>query len=154
MAKRRRYTDKFRADAIALLEGAGYPDREGALADTARHIGVPAQTLHRWARGKNNPPPPELVIEKKGDLADELESIVWLMTGHLKNEDTIGDMTGQQTATSIGILIDKIRLLRGLPTEVIAIIPEVVQAIERAGDNPQDVFRRLIERANARADNR
>lgn len=115
MAKRNSYTDEYRASAVALLEGAGYPDKEGALSQMARHLRVPARTLSRWFNGEQNPPPDQLVNEKKADLVEtinaELTSIFAAM-GKARDEASYKDLT-----TAAGILIDKRQLLSGGATE-------------------------------------
>lgn len=115
--KRAQYDDEFRASAKVMLEAAGYPGTPGALIKVARHLKVPERTLSRWFKGENNPPPDKLVRLKKGNMADALEDIAWRLVRHVKDPEVISEMTGQQAATSIGILIDKIRLLRDEPTE-------------------------------------
>ena len=69
LAKRKQYSDEFRASAVVMLESQGYPDVTGALSAVASHLHVPARTLSRWYRRENNPPPDNLVREKSGDLA-------------------------------------------------------------------------------------
>lgn len=75
MAKRKRYTDEFRASAVLMLEAAGYPEKKGALARVANKLGVPARTLSRWFKRTNNPPPINLVDNRRDSaiaLFDEL----------------------------------------------------------------------------------
>lgn len=40
-----KYDDEFRASAVLMLEAAGYPDTEGALARVSELLGVPARIL-------------------------------------------------------------------------------------------------------------
>ena len=115
MAKRPKYEDKFRANAVVLLEAAGYPNKEGALATTARRLGVPAPTLSRWARQKNNPPPNELVTEKKGELIDLIRDEIREAVGAMDNVRV--DASYKELATAVGIFIDKLQLLTGEPTD-------------------------------------
>lgn len=145
--KRIRYTDKFRASAIVMLEAAGYPQRIGALTEVSRKLNVPLPTLTRWYTRQQSPPPNELVISTRVNMADELEAIVWKMMHHVKRDDVIDEMGGRETSQSIGVLIDKMRLLRGLPTEIVAVIPDVVQALQSMGQDPVSVFQRIIDRA-------
>lgn len=113
--KRRQYDDKFRASAVVMLEGAGYPDKEGALTRTAKHLGVPAMTLSRWFKAKNNPPPTELVTEKRLELIDlvknELDAIFRAMPA------VRGEASYRDLGTVAGILADKKQLLEGKATE-------------------------------------
>lgn len=115
MAKRKQYDDKFRASAVVMLEAAGYPDKPGALTQTAKHLGVPAMTLSRWFKAKNNPPPNELVTEKRLELIDlvknELDAIFRAMPA------VRGEASYRDLGTVAGILADKKQLLEGKATE-------------------------------------
>jgi transposase-like protein len=83
MAKRKRYTDEYRASAVLMLEAAGYPDIEGALSRVADHLGMHYQTLSRWFRAVQNPPPHELVQEKREDFLQQLQAIKGLAAGKI-----------------------------------------------------------------------
>lgn len=115
MAKRPRYDDKFRANAVVLLEAAGYPNKPGALASTARRLGVPDMTLSRWAKRQNNPAPNELVSEKRVELADLLRAEIRNALGAM--DEARPDASYRDLATSIGIMTDKLQLLTGEPTD-------------------------------------
>jgi hypothetical protein len=84
-------------------------------------------------------------------MQDDLRKLFFKLIDHALDEDVIDEMTGQQAVTSMGIVFDKIRLLMGLPTQIVAMMPQVVDAIERTGQKPEHVFQRLIDRANERA---
>lgn len=114
---RRSYDDKFRASAVVMLEAAGYPGKKGALERTAKHLGVPAMTLSRWAKGSNNPPPNEIVTEKKGELIDWINGELEAVFGVLPSKRT--EASYRDLMTGVGILIDKRQLLTGKPTESI-----------------------------------
>lgn len=115
VAKRKSYDDKFRSSAVIMLEAAGYPNRKGALSDVAKHIAVPAMTLSRWFHGKQNPPPNQMVSEKRSELKDlistELDAIFKAMPNARQ------DATYKDLGTVAGILMDKKQLLEGKPTE-------------------------------------
>lgn len=145
--KRRRYDDEFRAGAVAMMHAAGYPGTPGALTKVGNQLHVPERTLSRWFNGENNPPPDKLVNIKKGDMADALEEVAWKLLDSMADADAIADAPLQQRATAYGIAIDKMRLLRGLPTEIVALIPDVVSAIQSLGQSPAEVFNRIIQRA-------
>lgn len=136
MNKRKRYSDEFRASAILMLEAAGYPDRKGALAAVSRQTGAPPPTLHRWARSKQNPPPSDMVIEKRFDLRkairEELEAIFH------EAKDARQDATYHDLMWAAGVLTDKELLLAGKPTGII----KVVQLIQEGKVNPKTVMER------------
>jgi len=82
---RKRYDDKFRANAVIMLEAAGWPDEKGALTRVANHLKIPLTTLSRWAQEHRNPPPTEVVTEKKGDLVALLKSEAEAIFGDMPN---------------------------------------------------------------------
>ena len=147
MAKRKSYDDKFRASAVVMLEAAGYPTEKGALARTAAHCGVPSPTLHRWFHGKNNPPPSELVTEKKGELADLFENAAYKYISHSVKVEVIEETKGKDAIMAAAVAVDKMRLLRGLPTEIVVLVPGFIEAIKKLGQDPEVVMRKAIERA-------
>jgi len=155
MATRKRYDDKFRASAVVTLQAAGYTgdehSRPGALSQVSNAIGVPMPTLRRWFTGDRNPPPSDMVSEKKADLAVVFEDIAYKMLAHAGNPDVIDSMSGKDAVIAAATATDKMRLLRGLPTEIVQIIPDVVAAIESMGQSPADVFNRIIQRARENA---
>lgn len=116
MAKTKpRYDDKFRASAIVMLEASGYPNREGALSQVAKHIGIPRMTLQRWAKATQNPPPHELVTEKRDELSDLLEKEIRAALAEM--DKARPDTSYRDLGTVVGILTDKRQLLSGEPTQ-------------------------------------
>jgi hypothetical protein len=114
MAKRR-YTDEFRANATLMLEAAGYPDAIGAMTRVANHLGVPRSTLKGWYDFTRNPPPPEMRREKKLDLIQAIKDEISAILGDMPNARM--DAQYRELATAFGILVDKLQLLSGEPTE-------------------------------------
>lgn len=110
-----RYSDEFRASAILMLQAAGYPERRGALMETANHLGISHQLLGRWFRHESNPPPQKIVQIKMADIVEmlriEVARAIQAMPNALPDADylDIGKVTG--------ILIDKLQLLSGEATE-------------------------------------
>lgn len=118
MSKRRRYSDKFRASAVVMLEAAGYPDRKGALMEVADHLHVPAMTISRWFKAANNPPPHELVTEKRLDLRGMLETELNAIFNHMATSRE--EASYRDVGTVAGIILDKLFILNNQPTERIA----------------------------------
>lgn len=111
---RRRYTDEFRANAVLMLEAAGYPGTLGALARVSRHLEVPHQTLRRWFHKMQNPAPSDLVHEKRFDL---LAAIKREIASAFSEMDAAREEAGyKDLTTAAAILIDKLQLLSGEPT--------------------------------------
>ena len=98
-----------------MLEAAGYPGQKGALERVAQHLKMPPSTLHGWANGTRNPPPTQLRCEKKEDLIGCIKaelSNVFTEMGQAREDASYRDLT-----IAAGILIDKLQLLTGEPTE-------------------------------------
>ena len=121
---RRQYSDADKASALAALDANG-----GNVARTARELSIPRQTLDSWTNERGiNHDVPELRQEKRGELAEQLEAIAYTLAGDLVKQDKRELATLQQIATSLGIVVDKMQLLRGKPT---AINEEVSDSRER-----------------------
>lgn len=114
-----RYTDEFRANAVLMLEAAGYPDRKGALMAVSNKLDVPHSTLSRWARSVSNPPPSELVQIKKGEILDKLDYVTHMILDSI-DLDTVEQADLKERLTSVGIVVDKSQLLRGGATQNVA----------------------------------
>lgn len=98
-----------------MLDAEGYPNVKGALKKVAAFADVHPNVLRRWYRGAQNPAPTELVTRKKGELVDLLrnEAHAILREMELSREETDYRSLG----TVLGIVIDKLQLLEGKPTE-------------------------------------
>jgi len=100
-----------------MLKSMGWPDREGALSEVAKHLGMTdeGRTLSRWAKGEQNPPPDYLVEEKKVELSELLTKEIVAALGEMKNARDSASY--RDLGTVAAILIDKRQLLNDLPTE-------------------------------------
>jgi|SRR5579864_1205593 len=141
---RRRFTDEFRAVAVAATISAGYPQQKGALMRTATELDISHVTLRSWVLREQNPPPSDLVQEKKADLKTlfdaEMRAILKVMP------EKRADAGYSQLGTVLGILFDKMRLLDGLPTEIVSIMPELVSLMQERKLNPVLVFQSMRDR--------
>lgn len=106
---RRQYSDVEKAQALAVLTA-----NDNDVSRTARDLSIPRTTLIRWVESHNQPID-ALASEKKKNLADELEAIALKLVAVMP--DKIQAATLQQIATSLGITVDKMQLLRGKATE-------------------------------------
>lgn len=110
-----RYSDEYRASAILMLRAAGYPERRGALMETANHLGISHQILGRWFRREQNPPPQITVQIKMSDIVEmlqkELARAIQALPGALPDADYL------DIGKVMGIMIDKLQLLQGEATE-------------------------------------
>lgn len=142
--KYRKYTDEFRAEAVALVYSKGYPDAPGALTKAASDLAVSRQLLTNWVTGARNPPPQNLLQEKKQDLRSmfeaEIHAILDLMP-EKRNEATYSQLT-----VALGIMFDKFRLLQNLPTEIVSILPVLMTSLTDRGLDPIAVFKAMNDR--------
>lgn len=110
---RRRYSDQERAEAMVVLMAYG-----GNLAATATATGIPYRTLRHWAAGDRHPEAIRMAREKQQPLADRLEEVVAMLAEGMDDPAKIEKAPLNQIAVALGILIDKVRLLRAVPTGV------------------------------------
>lgn len=120
MAKRAQYSDQFRTDAVLMLEAAGYPKQPGALTRVAKQLNLHARTLSRWFNKEQNPPPDQLVSEKRIELVDAIRNEVYAALGEMPAARE--DANYKDLGTVAAILIDKLQLLDGKPTQRIETI--------------------------------
>lgn len=143
----KRYDEKFKAGAVVMLESQGYPDNVYKLQEVADHLGVPSRTLRRWWVGDKGAPAGESVQQEKRELADLFEDAARTYLRHAVQDDVVDEVSGNASMTAAAIAVDKMQLLRGLPTEIVSMIPDVVRALKAAGYDPAQVFNDLIAEA-------
>lgn len=112
MALRRNYSEDDRAVALAA-----YAANESNLDRTAKFTGIPRNTIRNWVNGGAiNADTIQLSTVKKGLLADRLETVAHLLVDCIP--DKIAEASLQMVATSLGIAVDKMQLLRNKPTTI------------------------------------
>lgn len=141
---RKRYDDQFRASAVLLLEGQGYPNKPGALKSVAGHLAVSQRTLQRWWKGDSNPPPDNVVATTKKALEEELDNMVRLLIGVVVQNAE--EASVRDAVVGIGVGIDKLQLLSGKPTERTEHMGEVVM------QDARDKLTRKLDSYAARQD--
>jgi transcriptional regulator with XRE-family HTH domain len=138
------FSDAERAEAVALLKMRGWPEQKGALTAVANHLNIWPTTLLRWATGKSNPPPDNIVIEKSDQL---LEALYRLLGPIVANAlETVGDAQFRELMTGLGIVTDKIQNLEGKPTERIEYTTP-----EQRRDRVAELFDRARSRRDSKA---
>lgn len=113
------YSDEDKASAVLMLKAAGYPDRPGAMAQTLKELRgtVPESTLRSWAKEQHGAPPAKVRDKKRGEIAQTLTEVAFKLLEHLGSIADTGDV--RETATAFGIVMDKLQLLDGEPTQSI-----------------------------------
>lgn len=132
-AKRTRYTDEFRANAVAAAISAGYPSVKGALSRVAGQFGVSHQVLRDWILANHNPAPQELLLEKKKELRDLFLDEIYLAADILPNKR--GNASYSQLVIAIATMFDKIRLIDGMPTVIMSAMPELTLLADFLNEN-------------------
>jgi transposase-like protein len=114
---RREYTERDKATVFAFLEGNG-----GNIKRTARESNIPVSTVRDWKREWEAKGITEAMREVLPavieDIADAFESVrneaLLLLQARVKS----GDITSSQLVATIGMLTDKLQMIRGNPTKV------------------------------------
>lgn len=105
--RQRNYSDNEKARALVMLDFC-----DGNESEAARKLGIPRKTLHEWAEERGiNPDVAETRHEKKADLADSLEKLAFDLIDKVKTSEKAGGV-------DLGIVIDKMLLLRGEPNAI------------------------------------
>lgn len=106
------HSDAQKAEALAALAA-----NAGNVARTARQTGIPATTLTKWSKGQNiNGDVTEKGEEKRQGLADRLEALAHQIVDALPEK--FDAASAQQLATTLGITVDKMQILRGKPSQI------------------------------------
>lgn len=150
VTKRKRpvYDDQFRASAVLMLKSQGYPEMEGALTAVAKHLKVPAMTLSRWFKGTNNPPPNNIVIDKTRDLRAMFLGEIYEIFNELPQKRP--DASYGSLVTASAIYFDKIRLIDGLPTEILQVTSQLLEAFKVLDWDAAAIFNDMLVKAKAK----
>lgn len=111
-AMRRRYSDQERAEALARLDS-----NAGNVARTARELAIPRITLLGWRDDPFAAGVSELRQQKRAALADDLEDLAAEMIPVL--HEKLGSASFHALVVGLGVVIDKLRLLRAEATEIV-----------------------------------
>jgi hypothetical protein len=82
-------------------------------------------------------------------LDEQLELAAQRFVQHALRQEVVSSMNGQQAMTAAGIAIDKMRLLRGLPTEIVQIMPNLLERIRQRGLDAVGVFQAMYAELGA-----
>lgn len=113
----RKFTDEEQALFILQMETLNYPENDHAPLEIAKQKGAPSgRTLRRWWKVRNEPAVAKIVQHKKPDMIEALSNLLRL---HIEaaTEAVQGNEDLRALDTGIGILVDKLQLLDGQPTE-------------------------------------
>lgn len=108
----RDYTPEYRAEVIALVKA-----NNGNTLHVSNETGIPRQTLDYWIKHENRYA--EFQPKKQLDLAAKYEANLHRLTDSIADHD-LETASLQAKATAVGILTEKMLLLRGQPTSITA----------------------------------
>jgi len=114
---RRHYSDKDRAEALAVLRAVG-----GDLSQAARDCGIPRKTLASWRAQPALAAPADVRQTKEDDLANRWSEVRDLAIIRAKEQLEAGGKLGLRDLTILaGVGTDKVNLLTGKSTERIEV---------------------------------
>jgi len=161
----RQYSAHDKATAIKIIERFDGEITREALEMIREALAAPTlnkSTVYRWVQAARlQPVASELQPEKKRavdeaalDVAlDEMfEETARKYLRHALKDDVVASTKSRDAVMNAAVAVDKMRLLRNLPTEVILVLPDLVGAIQDAGLSAGDVFNALLQEIRAHAD--
>lgn len=125
-----KYTDERKAEIIAIIENV----YAGSINKGCAAIGVPEASVRLWYQPKSRKPdrtyhlsdktepmpdlpPQELIDHKRQQITDTFQRIIERYAGFIEKSDLDGQKP-VQAATVVGILFDKLQIMRGQPTHI------------------------------------
>lgn len=138
-AKGRSYSIEDKAKALAVLNSNG-----GNVKRTARELGIPANTLRDWRNDPDSAAPVELREQKEAELESSLESIALRYAAALDDDIVvraiIASRDPSKLAFVLGIVVDKLQLLRGKPTANISLTDWIAQHTQNQLALPEPII--------------
>lgn len=160
------YSDIERLVAVEIVNRLGGSITPDVLAEVRAAIGKPvtAPSIRAWIRSQEKFKK-ENLLEKNGDGPDLLkqveqtldamfEEVARAMLARALTPEVIVKMGGRDLVIAAATAYDKMRLARGLPTEIIQVLPGVLDALNKLGLNPVEMFNAIIAEAAERDNQR
>ena len=110
------YSDRFVAASLLLLKTNGWPDKRGALKNTAAALEIPYNTLSEWSRGKRraNVHGSRTRDIVKSELADMFQE--GAQTLYADGMERRHELSAMQAITASAISVDKLQILTAGPS--------------------------------------
>ena len=152
------YTDVQKAMAVEIVRRSGGRFDSETLSTVRDALDAPnlsVSTIYGWVKSEK----PETVSETRTIKKESVQEAVAqaldvkLEAAALRFVDravaVADEANAKEAMTAAAIAIDKMRLLRNLPTEIVAVLPDLITELERSGVSASEVFRRMLEKARA-----
>jgi len=118
---------------------------DGNIRKTARETGVPFTTVkdwqHRWDKGGYPENLQEALPAVRAEFIDEAVELRWRMVEELRKKVEQGQVSPAQLVAGIGMLTDKINVMRGLATAR-------TETVHTNAPDPQEFAKALAEYVN------
>jgi hypothetical protein len=161
------YSAEQKAAAVEVIRRYGGLTAE-AITVARELLGAPTlsiSTLHGWLKAPvkpvKTPAAPRIETEAKkeseteariqavkvsvNDALDKLfEATARNYLMRANDPQAIADTKGKDAVIAAATALDKLRLLQGLPTEIIAVIPGLVETIRRKGYDPTEAMKTML----------
>jgi hypothetical protein len=142
---RRRYTDVEIASALIALDANG-----GNVFKTAFELGIPHKTLDEWQKSTRRVND-DIALLRSGnaqDLSNVMEQTARAYLAQSLDPYVVASTNGRDAVFAAAIAVDKMQLLRGLPTSIQAsVLGEEERRLKVA-----ELLTRIAERAEGQAD--
>lgn len=151
------FTETERALALDILRRNGDNNiTKAVMQEIANVLGRPvaSSTLHRWIAVERR----MRLLEGKSSIPDEVRlratetlDAIWEqrareLLSRAGEPGVIEKMSGRDLIISAAVATDKMRLLRGLPTEYVQALPSFFDALKLAGIDPLAFMHSVMER--------
>jgi hypothetical protein len=153
------YSDIERLTAMEIAQRAGGSITAEVMAEIRAAIGKPvsSRAVRFWLSEENNfivkKDASPAIQAKVNDTLDHLfEQVAEAMLQRALQPDVIAATKGRDAVMAAAIAYDKMRLARGLPTDIIAVLPSVIEALHQLGLQPSDVFNAILAEAHAKTE--
>lgn len=93
-------------------------------------------------------PEPQEVNEAQEALDEMFEGVARTYLEKATEEDRMAKMSGKDFVMAAAIAVDKMRLLRNLPTEIVQVLPSLVDALKANNIDPAQFFNSTLNRLN------
>lgn len=166
------YTVEQKAVAIAVVRRYDNLVTAAAIDEIRQLLTLPnltTQTVRNWVKEvqptqnddtsnlaqilpqkKSKNPVTEKDVEAANEALDDVfERTARVYLEHANKPDVIKDTKGPQAVTAAAIAFDKMRIGRGLPTEIIGVVTGLVEDAQRKGFDPYKLLSDLRGAINA-----
>lgn len=148
------YTDVQKAMAVEIVRRSGGRFDSETLSTVRDALDAPnlsVSTIYGWVKSEK----PETVTETRTIKKESVQEAVAQAldvkleaAAHRFVDRAVAvadEANAKEAMTAAAIAIDKMRLLRNLPTEIVAVLPNLLDAIDRKGLKASEVFGAMLE---------